>query len=434
MKKSVKIVIIVLVIILAGAGAAFYLLQPQEFNTVAVTKGDMEEDLELKAAITTNDTAVISSTKTGLLTELKLTKGAAVKAGDEVVNIDDTEYQNQLADQIKVLQKQKAAVYTQGQSSQSEIELRQEQLIQQMASAQHDYEMMFGEKGTAAIDVRAAKFAMDEALANYEAADDAGAKGATLDSLSYAYAGAAAAYQKAELMNSATNKFYYQSLLAAYQIQFETLTDNGNNGADSIQLAAAQIQDSIDSLKREQDKKPVTAPFNGVVSEVLVETGAYVTENQPIARLFRTNGYELEAWMLTEDVMNYKTGDPVEIALPDGSLVSGSISFISPMAEERMSSLGVEENRCAVKLSTTDLPEQMGPGYEVEVHFKRVLRENALSVPVSALVTEDGVTCVYVVADGKKTLVPVTTGVYSGGMVEIISGLQESDIVILAEE
>ena len=51
-------------------------------------------------------------------------------------------------------------------------------------------------------------------------------------------------------------------------------------------------------------------------------------------------------------------------------------------------------------------------------------------MPVSALLNEDKQTIVYKVKEGVCKKVSVTTGIYSGGMVEILEGLSDGEQII----
>ena len=213
-------------------------------------------------------------------------------------------------------------------------------------------------------------------------------------------------------------------------MEYNTISDSIARGATGIQQNAGQVQTSIDTLTRKQEVTPAAPIKSGIVAELLVENGSYVVENQPLVRLYQSGNKKLEAWMLTDDVVYYHVGDAVQVSLPDDTVVEEKITFISPLAEQQLSTLGVNENRCRVELSADHIPEQMGPGYEVTLHFSRALAEDAIRIPVSALANENQETIVYTVENGICRKMAVTTGVYSGGFVEILSGLSDGQQII----
>lgn len=390
MKKSVKIAIGVICLLAMAAAGLWYLLRPVTVETARAEQGDLNETLHMEGKVTPGRSSVVTAEVPGEIERLLCEKGASVQEGEELLILDDSRYQEQLSDQIASLEKQKAQVYSQGNSSQSEILLRQEQLIGQMDAARQQYRTLFGENGSMATAVDTARNTMEAAKSSYEAAVKANKEAAAatppqeppyseakLKELKAAWDNAVESYENAQLMNSDTNKKYYQSILDAYEAEFEALTENGNNGALTIQTAASEIQLSINALKREQKQEPVTAPFRGVVWEILAEEGSYVPQGQPLLRLYEEGEKKLEA---------------------------------------------------------EGVPEQMGAGYQVELSFSYPVAEQVVYVPLSALVPKENKHVVYVVQSGKAVAVTVETGVYCGGYVEITEGLSEGEEVVLNPE
>lgn len=319
--------------------------------------------------------------------------------------------------------------------------MRQQELMDRISAAYHEYDMMFGGNGTAYNDADAAKWAFETAKASYEAAVDtnddwerekeqhpeadygsAPFSGAQLAAYAGAMAEAKAAYENAQLFSSEKNRLYYQNLIAVYQTQFDTLTRLGDYNAKNAGQEGAKLQVSLAALERKQTPDKMAAKRGGIVSELLVEEGSYVTQYQPLIRLYDTEQTKLEVWMLTEDAADYQVGDAVSAELPDGSMKEETITFISPVAEEMVSTLGVKENRCRVELTAEGIPERMGPGYEITLQFEKKLDEESRMLPVSALVNEGQNTFVYLVENSICRKVPVVTGIYSGGMVKITEG------------
>ena len=441
MKKNIKLITGIVFLAAALAAGGFYLTRTVEVETVTVTEGAVTETLRLEGTVAAGETSVVTATTNGIVTDILCRQGESVQKGMELVLVDDAEYQEDIADQIALLQKEKDSLYNQNYRGGLEISMRQQQLIDAISAAYHEYDMMFGENGTAYNNTDAAKWAFRTAQASYEAAvdtnddwerekkqhpeadyGDAPFSGAQLAAYASAMAEAEAAYENAQQLSSEKNRLYYESLISVYQTQFDTLTQLGDYNAKSAGQEESKLQVSIDALVRKQTPDKMAAEKNGIVSELLVEEGSYVTQYQPLIRLYNTEEKKLEVWMLTEDAADYQAGDTVSAELPDGSTAEEMITFISPVAEERLSTLGVKENRCRVELTAESIPENMGPGYEITLQFEKKLAEESRMLPVSALFNEDQDTFVYLVENGVCQKVSVTTGVYSGGMVKIMEG------------
>ena len=95
---------------------------------------------------------------------------------------------------------------------------------------------------------------------------------------------------------------------------------------------------------------------------------------------------------------------------------------------------GAIETSTRTLLSEFDVDNPKGellPGSYVEVHFKLPATASALTVPANALLFRSEGLRVAIVKDGKTQLVPITVGRDFGTKVEVLSGIQPNDSVIL---
>jgi HlyD family secretion protein len=167
------------------------------------------------------------------------------------------------------------------------------------------------------------------------------------------------------------------------------------------------------------------------VWEIYAESGSFVAENQPIARLYRPGDMKIEAHLLSEDSLSLSPGQTVSCLLADNTSFEAEIVFVSSVALETLSTIGITENRCLVELRPQNLPAQIGAGHPVDLTFSSPAVERALSVPASAVMPMGAGNGIYILRDGRALLTEVQTGLHSGGRVEILSGLSEGDSVIL---
>jgi HlyD family secretion protein len=115
---------------------------------------------------------------------------------------------------------------------------------------------------------------------------------------------------------------------------------------------------------------------------------------------------------------------------------------IYPAGFTKVSSLGVEQQRVNVIVRFAEgvlekLREQrdLGVDYRVRVRIFTEHKSDALLVPRTALFRgADGGWEVFVVRDRRAKLQPVEVGLMNDERVEIISGLQQGEIVVLAPE
>ncbi|MFC9588453.1 peptidoglycan-binding protein [Streptomyces sp. NPDC056944] len=125
----------------------------------------------------------------------------------------------------------------------------------------------------------------------------------------------------------------------------------------------------------------------------------------------------------TADRRLAEQGGPVEVTLPDGAVVRGTITEVSSVSEpaEGEKKAGT---KIKVVVGLTDARARAAVrGYDeagVHVIFTADTRENVLTVPVSALLAlAEGGFGVEVVKGSTSAYVPVTTGLFAEGRVEI---------------
>ncbi len=130
-----------------------------------------------------------------------------------------------------------------------------------------------------------------------------------------------------------------------------------------------------------------------------------------------------------------KVGESVTVQLPDGETVNGTVTAVSPVAQTATANSGNGtgpgngngdgnggSSGSTIPVTITLRGRHTGAGLDqatVSVDFAAPLAGNALSVPVTALVATGGGNYAVQTAAAPHTLIPVSTGVFATGFVEI---------------
>jgi len=190
------------------------------------------------------------------------------------------------------------------------------------------------------------------------------------------------------------------------------------NNAD-LKVIDAQIDD-VDLRLARTDVKTTVA---GVISARNAKIGAIAAgAGNPLFTIIRDNAIELNADVSEGDLLKLKPGQAVHMNIAGTSTqVEGKVRTIEPVVNAT-TRLGM------VKISI-DHPDIVRIGMyasaEVIVSDRKVL-----SLPLTAVTSEDGGMVVRRVVDGVVTMTKVTTGVQDGDFVEISEGLKSKDIVV----
>jgi membrane fusion protein, multidrug efflux system len=194
---------------------------------------------------------------------------------------------------------------------------------------------------------------------------------------------------------------------------------------DRAAYDAARSQ--LDQLRTRLGYAVIRAPAAGVVTAKHVETGDIVS---PQARLFEiadVSTLVVPVRVSELDVVHLAAGDEARITLdayPDRPL-TGRIRRIFPAADPGTRLVPVE---VALTGGSADVAR---PGFLARVSLALGTRDGVRLVPGGAVVGAAGAQAVYVVTDGTVERRPVQTGLTSQGQVEIVSGVEEGEPVVV---
>jgi len=176
------------------------------------------------------------------------------------------------------------------------------------------------------------------------------------------------------------------------------------------------------------DRTRIRAPFDGYAGNRLVSVGARIEPESDLVQVESIAVLEL-AFQLPELAMPVaRVGVPVDLRVapyPD-RVFSGTISFVAP-------SLNPQNRRLLVKARVPNPDLVLRPGLFATVEAKLAARDDVLAVPDSAVVYGSKGTFVWRVDDQQKAeAVDVAIGIRHEGLVEVTSGLDPGDVVVVA--
>ncbi|HET9159462.1 MAG TPA: efflux RND transporter periplasmic adaptor subunit, partial [Caulobacteraceae bacterium] len=194
--------------------------------------------------------------------------------------------------------------------------------------------------------------------------------------------------------------------------------------AQSARAQANAQAASLRDLKTRQAKMTVRAPVSGLVFERNVRPGDLSgTGGQPMFRIIRDDRVELEAQVAEGLIPNIHIGQPVQVSLPSGRVLQGTVRLIQPIVDAQ-TKLG----RIRVALP---VDRELRPGGYGRASFG-ASTASAQTVPEAALRYDaDGVTVMVVDPDNRVHKAPVRVGRRGGGFVELIQGPPAGSRVLL---
>jgi len=221
-----------------------------------------------------------------------------------------------------------------------------------------------------------------------------------------------------------------EAQVAQAESQLEKLSAGPTS--EDLAIAEAQVEQarlSLQQAERRLQEATLVAPFSGTVTEINYRIGEYVSANQPVVTLTDLSSLEIEVPVAEVDVTRVQPGQMAQImldAIPD-VVVHGQVSYIDPVADIAQ---GVVNYPVKIEIEHPDA--SVRPGMTATVRIVVEQRQDVLLVPTLAVATRGPEQVVRVMREGQVVEVPVTLGAANETLTEVISGLDEGDMVVLS--
>jgi multidrug efflux pump subunit AcrA (membrane-fusion protein) len=236
---------------------------------------------------------------------------------------------------------------------------------------------------------------------------------------------------------NATSTFLQKSFVKANAngyLQFSHVTPGQHVGRGQVLFAiktkeATSIGDAVnqlDSTFKFNGTNSIKAGETGFITQLNHQAGDYVQDGEQLAVISDLNSfvflldlpYELRPY-----VINKKN---VELLLPDGEKLNGYISAAMPTVDATAQTQSI-----VIKVNTShSIPENL----IAKVRIIKSLKSKAISLPKAAVLsdeTQSNFWIMQMIDSSTAVKVPVTKGVETGGLVEIISPVLEASAKIL---
>ncbi|WP_232296365.1 efflux RND transporter periplasmic adaptor subunit [Terriglobus sp. TAA 43] len=219
----------------------------------------------------------------------------------------------------------------------------------------------------------------------------------------------------------------------AKQLEAAAQLASANSSLKAAEQSKAQAHSEYSRAQAMLQYATIRAPFAGVVTKRYANTGSMIqagissqTQAMPVVRLAQNNLLRLVLPVPVNAVSEIRNGQTVDVEVTStGRKLQGKVTRYADSVQTATRTMDTE----------VDVPNADGslvPGMYAEVHLHLANRPAALSVPLDAV---DGlgtsVQQAYVVRDGIVHLVVVQVGLQTANRVEILSGLDKGDKVIV---
>lgn len=404
--------LIILLLVLTGVGIFFAIRKNQndsgaakEITVVQVKKRSIIETVTASGKIYAEEEVKISSDVSGEIVALPVKEGQYVTKGQLLCKIQPETYQA-LLDQADANYNNAISSLKNAQASKANAQARLKQAEAQAENSQlalNRAKDLFEKKSVSKAEYEQAQTTYRTAQAELEAAKE------TVKGAEYSIEGAQA----------------------------------------TIKGAQASIRDARSNLS----KTAIFAPMSGIISLLNVELGEKVVgtlqmTGTEIMRITNFNGMEVRVDVSENEIIKVKMGDTADVEVDAylGRKFKGLVKQVANTSKGSASgNLGVDQSTNFV-VKILILPESYGdlltddkrpflPGMSATVDVRTRKVENALSIPIQAVVTRESEDktdeeVIFVAEKGKAKKIIVRTGIQDDTYIEIVNGVKDGDKVI----
>ncbi|HKU77326.1 MAG TPA: efflux RND transporter periplasmic adaptor subunit [Pyrinomonadaceae bacterium] len=354
-------------------------------TTAAAIKRELPRFFEATGSLAGDQQTDVAPQTSGKVVALGVDIGSYVKRGQMLVRLDDAEMKLRVDQAAAQVEQAKAAV----RQAEEKIGLRSGQAFDPNRVAE----------------VAAAKVSFDLAEKNLKRAEKLIESGDVSRSF----------FDEQRARRDQLKEQYEVALAQARQ---------NYAGVDVARTNVANAQAALALARKSLSYAVIPAPLDGFVAERTADLGEYVSPQQKVVTIVRTNPLRIRIDVPEQAISEVKVGQSVSIttsAWPDKNF-AGRVARIAPNVSATSRTLTVEAE-------IENSGGALKPGQFATVRILQERAEPAVLVPARAVLSEAGVSRVYVIKDGHAEQRLVQTGQTDGDLIEIRSGIAADELV-----
>jgi membrane fusion protein, copper/silver efflux system len=208
-------------------------------------------------------------------------------------------------------------------------------------------------------------------------------------------------------------------------IDYNALIQSAKNKLLLWGMSASQVK-ALDENSQPGEITSFYSTASGYMTELNIREGDYVAEGTTIARLADLSSLWVEAQLYTSQLSQFNSSAKAIVQFPGipGKEVEGRIEFVNP-------EINPATRINLIRITIPNKEHALKPGMPVNVLIKGPAYKT-LSLPVEAVLRTGAMSTVWVQTSVNKFMSKmVETGMESDRMIEIKSGIEEGDAVVV---
>ncbi len=354
----------------------------ERVRTATITRGDFVRDISVLGRVVAAVRPTVYSPADGTIT-LQVEAGHEVVKDQVLATLDSPELTNQLFQQQAILEKLQSSLARQ------KIQAKKQQLTDQKSVDLANVSLTTAKREKRRSDLGYKKSVINQI--DFEKAQD-------------------------DLENA--------SLQYKHAVQDATLNSESLNfESKAISLDIQQQQLFVAELQRQVNALTITSPVNGIVGNLSTENKTFLAKNQPILMVVDLSNFEVEIDIPESYADDLAIGMDVDISF-EQQRFSARLVTISPE---------ILNNQVTGRVRfTQNTPKKLRQNQRLNTQIILEHKSDVLQVKRGQFLDSSGGKFAYKIVDGLAQKTPIAIGARSLSHVELLSGLQEHDEIIIS--
>lgn len=197
-----------------------------------------------------------------------------------------------------------------------------------------------------------------------------------------------------------------------------------------IEIARSRVEQArsrLQNLEAQISYAQITSPIDGLITDQLLYKGEMASSGAPLVTIMNLDEIIIKANFPEAAARKIRLGNAAQVILQEGELVAGSVGLISPAAD-----LTTRLVEVWIMARNPDL--KLRPGAFVKVTVTTAIIKGALVAPASSIQFQEGANEGTIITVDERSIahpVKVTLGVRQGNLVQILSGINHGQIVVV---
>lgn len=219
----------------------------------------------------------------------------------------------------------------------------------------------------------------------------------------------------------AEDRLYRQNVLLERDAVSQESYDQAATETETLKADIALVEARIAETE-------LRAPFDGIIGLRYVSEGAYVSTSTKIVRLVKLNPIKIDFSISERYANKVKEGDKITFSVRIGDKIETYTAAVYAVEPEITS----DTRSLVVRARCSNNNELLIPGMSASVELTMSSTDNAISVPSEAIISELGLSKVYLYKNGIAVSREIIPGMRTESHVQVLDGVGIGDTLIVS--